>query len=812
MTDALRRDLRYAVRMLARSPGFTAAAIVSLALGIGANVTIFTWARGVLLDPLPGTAHPARLVKFLASDPDREFVSLSYPDYRDYRDRASKLAGFLVLRPVTASLANDGRNERVFAQLVSGNFFEVLGVRPAAGRLLMPDDDRTPLGHPVVVLSETFWRRRFGGDPSLVGRTIVLNTRAYTVIGVAQAGFYGVGTALAYDAWVPMAMQEHFEPGGNRLEARGNRWLEGWGRLRDGASREEAEAELGAISRQLAVEHGLEPGTRVPRLFPAWRAPRSGAAILGPVLLVLGAVASLVLLLACANLAGLLLARGVARRREIAIRLAVGARGRDLLRQLLVESVLLALLGGVAGLVVAAWGTNLLTAWIPPSGLPIDLRAHVDLGAVGFALALSVVTGLLFGLAPARQAVRGDVAHVLREEAGAVAGGGRARMRAVIVGGQVALCLVLLVAAGLFLRTLHVIGAFDVGFNPKGVLLASFELFTSGYEPDRGLALYRELLVRTERLPGVEGASLVRRPPLGFGGAADSTVEVDGYAAPANQPAWGYYNNVGPRYFAMIGTLVVRGRDFTPQDDAGAPRVVIVNETMARRYWPERDAVGGQLRFGADWLTVVGVAKDATYRDLGERPAPWFFLPILQWYRSDATLVVRTAGDPLALAAPVQELARGLDPNLALFNVRTLEAHIGAADVRQRVAGQVLGLFGLIGLVIACVGVYGLVAFSVAQRTREIGVRVAMGARPADVLRLVLGQGARLVSIGAGIGLAFAFVLALALRSLLFGVAPWDPVTYIAVTVFLLVVALAASFVPARRATRVDPVVALRCE
>jgi predicted permease len=812
MTDALRRDLRYAVRMLARSPGFTAAAIVSLALGIGANVTIFTWARGVLLDPLPGTAHPARLVKFLESDPDREFVSLSYPDYRDYRDRASKLAGFLVLRPVTASLANDGRNERVFAQLVSGNFFEVLGVRPAAGRLLMPDDDRTPLGHPVVVLSETFWRRRFGGDPSLVGRTIVLNTRAYTVIGVAQAGFYGVGTALAYDAWVPMAMQEHFEPGGNRLEARGNRWLEGWGRLRDGASREEAEAELGAISRQLAVEHGLEPGTRVPRLFPAWRAPRSGAAILGPVLLVLGAVASLVLLLACANLAGLLLARGVARRREIAIRLAVGARGRDLLRQLLVESVLLALLGGVAGLVVAAWGTNLLTAWIPPSGLPIDLRAHVDLGAVGFALALSVVTGLLFGLAPARQAVRGDVAHVLREEAGAVAGGGRARMRAVIVGGQVALCLVLLVAAGLFLRTLHVIGAFDVGFNPKGVLLASFELFTSGYEPDRGLALYRELLVRTERLPGVEGASLVRRPPLGFGGAADSTVEVDGYAAPANQPAWGYYNNVGPRYFAMIGTLVVRGRDFTPQDDAGAPRVVIVNETMARRYWPERDAVGGQLRFGADWLTVVGVAKDATYRDLGERPAPWFFLPILQWYRSDATLVVRTAGDPLALAAPVQELARGLDPNLALFNVRTLEAHIGAADVRQRVAGQVLGLFGLIGLVIACVGVYGLVAFSVAQRTREIGVRVAMGARPADVLRLVLGQGARLVSIGAGIGLAFAFVLALALRSLLFGVAPWDPVTYIAVTVFLLVVALAASFVPARRATRVDPVVALRCE
>jgi predicted permease len=812
MTDALRRDLRYAVRMLARSPGFTAAAIVSLALGIGANVTIFTWARGVLLDPLPGTAHPARLVKFLESDPDREFVSLSYPDYRDYRDRASKLAGFLVLRPVTASLANDGRNERVFAQLVSGNFFEVLGVRPAAGRLLMPDDDRTPLGHPVVVLSETIWRRRFGGDPSLVGRTIVLNTRAYTVIGVAQAGFYGVGTALAYDAWVPMAMQEHFEPGGNRLEARGNRWLEGWGRLRDGASREEAEAELGAISRQLAVEHGLEPGTRVPRLFPAWRAPRSGAAILGPVLLVLGAVASLVLLLACANLAGLLLARGVARRREIAIRLAVGARGRDLLRQLLVESVLLALLGGVAGLVVAAWGTNLLTAWIPPSGLPIDLRAHVDLGAVGFALALSVVTGLLFGLAPARQAVRGDVAHVLREEAGAVAGGGRARMRAVIVGGQVALCLVLLVAAGLFLRTLHVIGAFDVGFNPKGVLLASFELFTSGYEPDRGLALYRELLVRTERLPGVEGASLVRRPPLGFGGAADSTVEVDGYAAPANQPAWGYYNNVGPRYFAMIGTLVVRGRDFTPQDDAGAPRVVIVNETMARRYWPERDAVGGQLRFGADWLTVVGVAKDATYRDLGERPAPWFFLPILQWYRSDATLVVRTAGDPLALAAPVQELARGLDPNLALFNVRTLEAHIGAADVRQRVAGQVLGLFGLIGLVIACVGVYGLVAFSVAQRTREIGVRVAMGARPADVLRLVLGQGARLVSIGAGIGLAFAFVLALALRSLLFGVAPWDPVTYIAVTVFLLVVALAASFVPARRATRVDPVVALRCE
>jgi hypothetical protein len=621
-------------------PGLTALAVLSLALGIGANVTVFAWARGVLLEPFGAVPDQDRLVTVLQTDRNEEYVSLSYPDYEDLRDRSRGIADLAVMRNVPVTLGVDGRSERAWAQLVSGNFFEVLRVGAAKGRVLTPADDRDPGAHPVVVLGHAFWERRFAGDPAVVGRTIVLNTRPYTVLGVAPRGFRGAATGTSYDAWVPMMMQEQLEPGGSRLEQRGYRWLAGIARLAPGVSRERAEAEMTVSARQVAAEHEREELGRGVALFPLWRSPRSGAAVLGPVIFLLGAVSALVLLLACANLASLLLARGVQRRREIAIRLSLGASRGDLVRQLLVESLLLALAGAAAGLAVASFG----------------------------------------------------------------------------------------------------------------------------YVPGK------------------------------------------------DESAWGYFNNVGPGYFALMRTPMVRGREFGPEDRDDSEPVAVVNETMAARYWPGGDAIGGRFRLGDRWLTVVGVARDATYREIGERPAPWFFLPLRQGYRPDMTLLVRTGGDTASLSAPLLELVRQLDPQIAPFNVTTLEALVGAADFRQRAGSQLLGLFGALGLALACVGLYGVLSFSVARRTREIGIRMALGGARRDVFRLVLGQGARLAGLGLLLGIAAAAAASRLMRSLLVGLSPWDPAAFAGVALLLLAAAFVACAVPARRATRVDPATALRQE
>lgn len=809
--ERLARELRQAARGLRRSPGLLALALVSLGLGIGANVTVFAWARAVLLEPFGGVPDQGRLVKVLVTDPNEGYVSHSYPDYRDLRDRSRGIADIAVLRSVPVTLGADGRSERGWAQLVSGNFFEVLGVGAQLGRVLTPADDRTPNGHPVVVLSHALWQRRFGADPGVVGRTVLLNTRPHTVLGVAPRDFRGAASGTAYDAWVPVMMQEQFEPGGSRLELRGNHWLEGLARLAPGKSLEQAQAELAVLAARIAAESHQESLGRGLALFPLWRAPRSGAAVLGPIILVLGAISALLLLLACANLASLLLARGVSRRKEIAVRLSLGASRGDIARQLFLESVLLALAGAAASVGVASLGVGLLEAWAPPSPFPLWIGARVDWKAVAFAGGVASATALLFGLAPALQASRPGTADALRDEsAGSLGGRGRDRLRGGLVVLQVSLSVLLLVAAGLFLRTLQRIQSIDLGFEPKGVLAVSLELFSSGYERERGLAFYRELLERARALPGVERASLVRRAPLGLGGSSSTTLDVDGYQPPKDATAFAFYNNVGPGYFTLMRTPIVRGRDLGDDDRSDRPPVAVVNETMAARYWPGREAVGGRFRVGQRWITVAGVARNATYRDLGEGPAPWFFLPLEQGYRPDMTLLVRTAGDPAALAPALLGLVRQLDATLAPFNVTTLEGHIGAADFRQRVGSQLLGLFGVLGLVLAAVGLYGLLSFSVARRTREIGIRMALGCDRRDVYRLVLRQGARLAGLGLALGGAAAAALCGLLRALLVGLSPWDPVTFAGVSLLLAASAFLACAVPAHRATRVDPATALR--
>jgi macrolide transport system ATP-binding/permease protein len=684
----------------------------------------------------------------------------------------------------------------------------VMGV---VGRVPTSADDRTPNAHPVVVLGHALWQRGFGGDPGVVGRTVVLNTRPYTVLGVAPPGFRGAAIGTAYDAWVPMMMQEDFEPGGSRLEQRGNHWLDGIARLAPRVSRERAQAAAKVAAARIAAENGREAQGSGFELFPLWRAPRSGASVLGPIILVLGAISALVLLLACANLASLLLARGVGRRREIAIRLSLGAGRGDIARQLLLESLLLALAGAAAGVAVASFGVGLLEAWAPPTPYPLWIGARVDWAAVAFAAAVGTVTVVVFGLVPALRASRPETADALRDESTSVAGG-RGRLRGALVVAQVALSVLLLVAAGLFLRTLQRIQSADVGFQPKGVLDVSMELFTSGYTRDHGLAFYRDLLERVRGLPGVERATLVRRLPLGFGGSSSTSLEVDGYQPPKDDVAWGYLNVVGPGYLELMRTPLVGGRDLAPSDREDAPLVAVVNETMAARYWAGRDVVGGRFRIGDRWLTVVGVAQDSSYRELGERPAPWFFLPLYQWYRPDMTLLVRTGADPASLTRPVLDLVRRIDPQVAPFNVTTLEAHIGAADFRQRVGSQLLGLFGVLGLLLACVGLYGVLSFSVARRTREIGIRMALGGARRDIFRLVLGQGVRLAGLGLVLGGTAAAALAGLLRSLLVGLSPWDPLAFAGVAALLVASALVACSVPARRATQVDPVTALRQE
>jgi predicted permease len=808
---AFARDLRHAARALRASPGLVLLATLSLALGIGANVTVFAWARAVLLEPFSGVPGQDRLVKVLQTDRNEEFVSFSYPDYRDLRDRATTLDGLAAVRNLPVTLASDGRSERVWAQLVSGNFFEVLGVGAQAGRTLTPADDRSPNAHPVVVLGHALWQRRFGGDPGVVGRTVLLNTRPYTVLGVTPPRFRGAGTGVAYDAWVPMMMQEHFEPGGSRLEARGHRWLEAYARLAPRKSPEEASAELTVLSTRIAAENERDSLGRGVALFPLWRAPRSGAAILGPVILLLAAISAIVLLLACANLASLLLARGVGRRREIAIRLSLGARRAEVVRQLLAESLLLALVGGAAGVVVASSGIGLLEAWVPPTGFPIALGARLDWAVVAFAVGVAVLTSLVFGLAPALQSVRAETADALRDESSGVVGGrGRSRLRNGLVVAQVALSVLLLVAAGLFLRTLQRLQSADIGFEPRGVLVSSMELFTSGYDEERGLAFYRELVERARELPGVTGASLVRRAPLGFGGSSSTSLVVEGYETPKDQDAWAYFNNLGPGYFRLMRTALVKGREFTDGDREDTTPVAVVNETMAARYWPGRDPIGGRFRLGERWVSVVGVAGDTSYRDLGERPAPWFFLPLFQGYRPDMTLLVRTDGEAERLTRPVTDLVKRLDPGIAPFGVTTLSAFIGAADFRQRVGSQLLGLFGVLGLVLACVGLYGVLSFSVARRTREIGIRMALGGARRDIFRLVLKQGAALVGLGLVVGLAAAGAASRLLRSLLLDLSPWDPLAFAGVAALLIASAFVACAVPAGRATRVDPVTALR--
>ena len=812
------QDLRYGARMLLTHPGFTAVSVITLALGIGANTAIFTLLDKVLIRPLP-VDRPAQLVRF-ASDPSGTSGVYSYPRYTELRDQNDVLAGLVAFFQGPFSLSDGGQTERVVGQMVSGNYFDVLGARPALGRFFLPEEDRTPGTHPVVVIGHGLWQRRFAADPAVIGQSIGINAYTYTVIGITPSEFSGTTLATVTDVYVPIAMQPRIQAGNGGMLTNPNwGWLRLIGRLKPGVARESAQTAMTALLEHLEPSRPAPPGP--PGAKP--KGARKGALLLMdgsrgltdsvkdlslPLQLLMGVV-GFVLLIACANVANLLLARASARRHEISVRLAIGATPARIVRQLLTEGAILALLAGTCGLLVAYWLTGFLLGFQQQMDfVPRTLSGSIDGRVLGFTVALSLLTGLVFTLAPARQSSKTDLVAALKYEGRASVGWTRHfNLRDLLVVSQIALSLIVLIGAALFVKSLRALQAIDPGMEPAKVVTASVSLGLNGYDQARGLQFVADATERVRALAGVESVSFANIPAFSslfwISGAA-----IDGYEPQPNERMAFDFNAVAPDYFRTIGTPLVSGREFTPDDRADRPRVVIVNEAAARRYWPGRDPVGRHTSRG----DVIGVVRNSREKGLTVDPRPAIYLPLLQSYVPELTLHVRSALDSPSVVAALRREIHAIDPTLPLYNLSTLAGQRNGSLYTERMAAALLTIFGALALILAAVGIYGVLSYSVTERTREIGIRVTQGAQPRDLLKLVVGKGMKLTLLGSVVGTAGALALTRLIQGLLFGVGTSDPLTFTASPLVLAIVALGACWIPARRATRLSPLVALRHE
>jgi macrolide transport system ATP-binding/permease protein len=807
------QDLRYAVRTLGKNPGLAVIAVLTLGLGLGANTAIFSLINTVLLRPLP-VERPDRLVTLNNAAERRMFPAFSYPNYKDFRDRNDAFSGLIGYRFAQLSLSHDGVNERLWGFLVTGNYFETLGVRAALGRVISVDDDHSPGAHPVAVVSYKCWRQRFGGDPGVIGKNVIVNGRGYTIIGVAQPGFSGTEVIAQPEMWFPMMMQAQIEVGSQWLDDRGWRTVSVMGRLKPGVGVGHAQTALNSIASQLESEYpDINEGMRIALVTPGLTGGPMRGAIMGFAGLLM-VVVGMALLLACANLANLLLARATERRREIAVRLALGASRFRLLRQLLTESLLLAAGGGVLGFMLAVWLARLAATIKLPIDVPLATELHVDVRVFAFACLISLATGLLFGLLPAWQATKTDLGAALKNEA-SFGSPHRSLMKSGLIVLQVALSLALLIGGGLMLRALRRAQTINLGFDPQRAVELSFDLRLQGYNSAQGREFQKRLLERVRALPGVESAGIANIIPVDLHISSDP-VSIEGQEPSrlANAPR-ALTSNITPGYFEAMNTRLLRGRDFTEYDDDQAARVAIVNESFARRFWPGEDALGKRFAMGGPGspkMQVVGVSQDGKYTGLNEEPWPFVYRPQWQYRVGATTMVVRAEADPQKMITLVRRELQQLDPNLPIASARTLVERLSAPLLPARIVASALGGFALVALLLAAIGIYGVMSYAVSKRAHEIGVRMALGAQRMDVLKLIIGQGMALTLIGVAIGAPAAVGLTRLMKSVLFGVSATDPLTYVGVSALLACVALLACYIPARRATKVDPMVALRCE
>jgi len=813
--ETLFHDLRFGVRRLIKTPGFAVIAILSLALGIGANTAIFSLVNMILFRPLP-VANPEQVVSVSAVGKDGQFAAFSYPNYLDFRDRNEVLSGLLVYRFMVLSLSRNGNNEKVWGNLVSGNYFDVLGVKPALGRAFLPEEDKTRLSHPVAVISHSLWQTRFGGDPSVIDSDVLINGRKFKVIGVTPAGFKGTEVIYTPEIYVPLAMQKWIEPENDYLDNRDSQNLFAVGRIKPGVTTKQAEASLNILAARLAKDFPNDnEGLGIQVIPPGFVLPQIRNAMLGVSAALMGLVA-LVLLIACANLANLLLARATERGKEIAIRLSIGASRARIVRQLLTESVTLAVAGGLVGVALAQWIIDSIMALKPPIEIPLGLELHVDWRVLVFSMIVSVVTGALFGLVPALQTTRPDLVPALKDVA-SQSGVRRSWLRNGLVVAQISVSLLLLIAAGLTLRALQQLRAMNPGFNPENALMMNFDLSLQGYQTDVGAQLRKQLLNRAQSLPGVKSASITDFMPLSMNYNSNAVlIEGQPQERGVNMPN-AMNANVGLKYFETIGTPLVAGRDLTEQDQEGKTFSVVVNETFARKFFPGanpiENAIGKRFRNSPEkppWQ-IVGVAKDGKYWTIGEEPRAFVWYPIGNQLAFNY-LLVRTSAKPESVIGAIRGEFRNLDPNLPVTDVKPLTEHMNLSLFPARAVAALLAAFGTLALTLAAIGIFGVMSYAVSQRTREIGVRMALGAGAKEIFKLIVGQGLLLTLIGVGAGLAMALVGTRFLSSLLYSVSAIDPLTFAGVTLLLVAVAFLACYFPARKAMKTDPMVALRCE
>lgn len=807
------QDLRYGFRQMRRSPGFSVLAILCLTLGIGANVAVFSWMEGVLFRPYPLVAHQERLLALGGTARGESGgTPVSWPDWLEVQKSCKLFDTFFVSKITGSTLSIGDRAEVTTGSIVSANYFDAIGVRPILGRGFEPGEDEGRNAHPVVVISYQLWQNRFKGDPQIIGKMQRLNNVPHTIIGVAPKGFYGTFVGWAMHFWVPASMEETFEACGYKLEDRGARWIESYARLRPGVTRQQAQEEVSAVASRLEAAYPATNRGRGIKLWPLWQTPFNNAGTLLPTLEIMLAVVALVLLIACANVGNLLLVRSFARRHEMTVRLAIGAGSGRLLRQLLTEGLVLSAFGAAGGLLVAYLCRHALVLLFPVrSGIAMYLPGKTDLRVLALSAGIGLITTIIVGLVPALQTRNLDLAGALKAESSGVVGArARAWVRSSLVVFQVCLSFLLLVGAALLMQSLWKIRTTSPGFSTNGVVETGVSLVASGYDVPRAKAFQDELIDRLQSLTGVESVAFARMTPLGYGTYSSTPIAVDGYEPQPDEQTSVEYNQVSPAYFATLGIPLVSGREFTRADDENAPLVAVVNQTMTARYWRNQDPVGQRLQVNGRWVRVVGVTANSKYESMREDPKPFFYVPLRQDFVRGPGLYIRTTQPLQVIAAALTHEIHSLDANLALYEMITLQEQVNRSTSPQLVAVTLVGTLGGLALLLAGIGLYGVMSYAVSQSTRELGLRMALGAGASNLFRLVISRGLTLTAGGIALGAAAGLAVTRLLGKLLYSISPRDPRAFGLALLVMTITAVVACLLPAWRATRTDPARVLR--